>query len=68
MQLRVKISDTIISEGLSFNLYQKTRLKKVLELARKFSKAYNPPNRKLISKYVLDIIHGKNIQSNLTII
>ena len=46
-RLTVAIADLIISEGLSFNLAQKPRFKKVLELAKYASKCYQPPNRKL---------------------
>ena len=56
-RLTVAIADLIISEGLSFNLSQKPRFKKVLELAIYASKCYQPPNRKLISKDLLDVIH-----------
>ena len=52
-RLTVAISDLVISEGLSFNLSQKPRFKKVLELARTVSKFYQPPNRKLISRDLL---------------
>ena len=48
--LTVAIADLIISEGLYFNVSQKPRFKKVLELARTLSKCYQPPNKKLISK------------------
>ena len=47
--LTFAIADLIISEGLSFNLSQKPRFKKVIDLARNVSKYYQPPNRKLIS-------------------
>ena len=40
----VAISDLIIYEGLSFNLSQKPRFNKVLDLARTVSKCYQPPN------------------------
>ena len=45
--LTVAISDLIISEGLSFNLSQKPRFKKVLELARTVSNFINPPTESL---------------------
>ena len=67
-RLTVAISDLIISEGLSFNLYQKPRFKKVLELARTVSKCYQPPNRKLISKDILDVIHNQNMERNLSLV
>ena len=66
--LTVSIADLIISEGLSFNLSQKPRFKKVLELARTVSKCYQPPNRKLISKDILDAIHDHNMERNLILI
>ena len=66
--LTVAITDLIISEGLSFDLSQKTRFKKMLEVARIVSKCYQPPNRKLISKDFLDVIHDQNIERNLRLI
>ena len=67
-RLTVAISDFIIIEGLSFNLSQKPRFKKVLELARTVSKCYQPPNRKLISNYLLDVIHDQNMETNFSLI
>ena len=67
-RLTVAIADLIISEGLSFNLSQKPRFKKVLELARTVSKCYQPPNRKLISKDLLDVVHDQNMERNLSLI
>ena len=67
-RLTILIADLIISEGLPFNLSQKPRFKKVLELSRNVSKTYIPPNRKLISKELLDVIHEHNIRSNLAMI
>ena len=67
-RLTVTITDIIISEGLSFNIYQKPRFKKVLELARTVSKCYQPPNRKLTSKDLLDVIHDQNIKKKLSLI
>ena len=66
--LTVAIADLIISEGLSFNLSQKPRFNKVLELARTVSKCYQPPNRNLISKDILDVIHDQNMEKNLSLI
>ena len=66
--LTVAIADLIISEGLSFNLSQNPRFKKVPELARTISKCYQPPNRKLISKDLLDVIHDQNMEINLSLI
>ena len=67
-RLTVAIYDLIISEGLSFNLSQKSRFKKVLELARTVSKSYQSPNRNLISKDILDVIHDHNMERNLSLI
>ena len=67
-RLTVAIYDLIISEDLSLNLSQKPRFKKVLDLARTVSKCYQPPNRKLISKDLLDVIHDKNMERNLSLI
>ena len=67
-RLTVAIADLIISEGLSFNLSQKPRFKKVLELARTVSKCYQPPKIKLISKDFLDVIHDWNIERNMSLI
>ena len=66
--LTIEISDLIISEGILFNLSQKPRFKKVLELARTVSKFYQPLNRKLISKDLLDVIHDQNMERNLSLI
>ena len=60
-RLTVAIANLNISEGLSFNQYQKHRFKKVLELARTVSKCYQPPNIKLVSKDLLDVIHDQNM-------
>ena len=67
-RLTVAIADLNISEGLSFNISQKPSFKKVLELARTVSKFYQPPNRKLISKDLLDVIHDQNTERNLSLI
>ena len=67
-RLIATIADLVISEGLSFNIYQKPRFKKFLELARNVSKCYQPPYRKLISKDLLDAIHDQNLESNLSLI
>ena len=42
--LTFAIADLNIYEGLSFNLSQKPRFNKVLDLARTVSKCYQPPN------------------------
>ena len=67
-RLTVAIANLIISEGLSFNLSQKPRFKKILELAITVSKCYQNPNRKLISKDILDVIHDQNMERNLSLI
>ena len=67
-RLTVTITDLVVSNGLSFNQYQKPRLKKVLDLTRTVSKIYQPPNRKLISKDILDVIHDENMERNLSLI
>ena len=67
-RLTVAIADLIIYEGLSFNLSQKPRLKKVLDLERTVSKFYQPPNRNLISKDILDTIHDQNMERKLSLI
>ena len=67
-RLTVAISDLIISEGLSFNISWKPRFKKVLELERTVSKIYQPPNRNIISKDILDVIHYQNTERNLRLI
>ena len=56
-RLKAAIDYLIISEGISFNLDQKPRFKKVLDLARNIYKGYNNPDRNLIDKYLLDVIH-----------
>ena len=66
--LTVAIADLVISEGLSLNISQKPRFKKVLELERTVSKFYQPPNRKLVSKDLLDVIHDQNMERNLSLI
>ena len=66
--LTVVISDLIISECLSFNLSQKPRFKRVLDLAINVSKSYQPPNRKLIYKDLLDVIYDQNMEINLSLI
>ena len=66
--LTVAITDLIISEGFLFNISDKPRFKKVLELARTVSKYYQPPNRKLISKDLLDVSHDHIMERNLSLI
>ena len=67
-RLTVAIADLNISEEISFNISQKPRFKKVLELARTVSKCYQTTNRKLISKDILDVINDQNMESNLSLI
>ena len=67
-RLTVAITDLMISEGLSFNLSQKPRFKKVLELAKNVSKCYQRPSVKIVSKYLLDLIHDQNVDRNLSLI
>ena len=67
-QLTVAIDDLIISEGLSFDLYLKTSFNKVLDLAINVSKGCQPPNRNLISKDLLDVIHDQNMERKLSLI
>ena len=67
-RLTVAISDIIISDGISFNISQKTRFQKVLHLKRNESKSDQPPNRKLISKDILDVVHYQNMERNLSLI
>ena len=66
--ITVAIADLVISEGLSFDTSQKPRFKKVLYLERTLSKSYQPPNRNLIYKDILDVIHDHNMESNLILI
>ena len=67
-RLTVAISDLINSEGISFNLSQKHRFKKVLDFSRNVSKCYQPPNRKYIFKDLLDVINDQNTERNLSLI
>ena len=66
--LTVAIADLVIYEGLSFNISQKPRSKKVLNLEINVSKSYQPPNRKFIYKDLLGIIHDQNMESKLSFI
>ena len=67
-RLTVAIDDLIISEGLSFNLSHKHRFKKVLDLERTVSKRYQPPNRDIIYKNILDVINDHKMERNLSLI
>ena len=66
--LTIAIADLIIYEGLSFNLAQKPTSEKILDLERNVSKPYIPPNRKLIYKELLGVIHEQNMKRNLEMI
>ena len=66
--LTVSIDDLIIYKGLSFNLSQIPRFKKVIDLERKMPKGYQPPNRKLISNNRLDLIQYQNLEINFSLI
>ena len=67
-RLTVSITDLIISEGISFNLAHKPRFNKVIDLVIIVSKIYQSPNRKLISKDILYVIHDQNMERNLSLI
>ena len=67
-RLTIAIADLILSEGLPYNLSQKPRFNKVLELSGNVLKTYIPPNIKLVNKKLLDVIHEQNIKSNLAMI
>ena len=67
-RLTIAIYDFLISEGLYFNISQKPRLKNVLDLGKTVSNSYQPPNRKLIYKDLLDVIHDLNTERNLILI
>ena len=67
-RLTVAIADLIISEGLYFNLAQKPRFKKVINLERNLSKSYRPPKRSLMSNDILDVIYDQNMERNLSLI
>ena len=67
-RLTIAIADLIISEGLPFNPSQKTIFNNSLELSRNVLKTYIPPNRKIISKELLDVIYEQNMKRNLAII
>ena len=45
-----------------------SKFKKVLDLAITVSKSYQPLNRKLISKNLFDVIHGQNMERNLSLV
>ena len=68
IRLTLEISNLIISEGLSSNLSQKPRFKKVRDLARNVSTVYQHPNRNIIPKDLLDLINDYNMDRNLSFI
>ena len=68
LHLTVTIAGLIISEGLYFNLDQKPRFRKVLDLVINVSKWYQSPNRNIISKYLYDGKYDQNMESNLSLI
>ena len=67
-RLRFAMADLIISEGISLNLSQRPMFKKVIDLKRTVSKNYQPANRKLIFKDLLDVIHFQNMERKLSLI
>ena len=67
-RLTAAITDLVISEGISYNLSQKPRFKKVIDFSINVLKFYQPPNRKLISKDLLGVIHDQNMERNLILI
>ena len=66
--LTVATADLIITEGLYLNLSQKHWFNKVLDLEITLSKSYQHPNRNLIYKDLLDVIHDQNMERNLSLI
>ena len=66
--LTVAIADLIISEGLSFNIAQKPRFKKFLDLARNVSKRLSTFKHKSYIQGFLDVIHDHNMERNLILI
>ena len=67
-RLTVSISDILISEGIYFNLYQKPRFKKVLDLEIIVSNSYQPPKRNLIYKDLSVVIRYHNMESKSCLI
>ena len=67
-RLTISIADLIISEVFSFDIFQKPIFKKLLEMERNVSETYIPPNRNLISKELLGVIHEQNMKMNLSMI
>ena len=54
--LKVSIANLVIYKGLYFNISQKPRFKKVVDLENIVSECYQPPNKRFISKDILDVI------------
>ena len=67
-RLTVATTDLIISECLSFNIYQKPSFKKVLDLAKTVSKSHQPPNINILYMDLLGVIHDQNMERNLSLI
>ena len=65
-RLKVAIADLVISEDLSFNIFQKPRFEKVVDLARTVSICYQPSNKNVIYKDLLDVIHHQNMERNFS--
>ena len=59
--LKVAIAGLIISEVPSLNLAQKPSFNQVLDLEINVSKCYQPPNRNIISKDIMDVIHDQSM-------
>ena len=66
--LTVAMLNIIISEGLSFNLAQKSSFKKVFVLGRNMPKVYQHPNRKLTPEDIMDVFHDQNMERILSLI
>ena len=66
--LTVAITDLNIYEGLYFNISQKPRLKKVLDLKKKCVKKLSTSKHKFISKDILCVTYDHNMERNLSLI
>ena len=58
----------IIKNSLWIKISPKPRIKKVLNLAQNVFNNFNPTNRKIVSKYLLYVIHVQNMQMSLSMI
>ena len=67
-RLMVAISDLIVYWGLSLNIAQKYRFKKVLDLKINVLKGYQIPNKNILSTDFLGVIHYQNMKKNLNLI